>query len=177
MTVPARSIKPGPKRAAGAQTTLPELQPMPIALPDEAATLDLAARLAALARPGDVILLEGGLGSGKTSFARGFLRALGVSEEVPSPTFTLVQAYDTAKGAVWHLDLYRLKRPEEALELGFEEVAADAILLVEWPDRLGQLLPADALTVALAITGPTERRAILCGGGDWPARLAWAGLG
>ena len=110
---------------------------MTIALDAEAATHDLAGRIAGLARPGDAILLEGGLGSGKTSFARGFLRALGIAEEVPSPTFTLLQVYDTANGPVWHFDLYRLKRPDEALELGLEEGRAEAILLIEWPERLG----------------------------------------
>ncbi len=177
MTAPARSIKPGPQRMGGVPLPLPDPRPMPITLPDEAATLALAARLATLARPGDAILLEGDLGSGKTSFARGFLAALGVSEEVPSPTFTLVQAYETAKGPVWHLDLFRVKRPEETLELGFEEARSEAILLLEWPDRLGPLRPSDALTVTLTITGPTERSAAFSGAGDWPARLAEAGLG
>jgi tRNA threonylcarbamoyladenosine biosynthesis protein TsaE len=149
---------------------------MPIALPDEAATHALAARIAGLARPGDAILLEGGLGSGKTSFARGFLGALGIAEEVPSPTFTLLQTYDTRIGPVWHIDLYRLKHPREALELGIEDGRAEAVLLVEWPERLGPLRPADALTVALEIVGPGGRRASLSGGGDWPTRLAAAGL-
>jgi tRNA threonylcarbamoyladenosine biosynthesis protein TsaE len=149
---------------------------MPIPLADEAATQALAARVAALARAGDVILLEGGLGSGKTSFARGFLRALGIDEEVPSPTFTLVQAYDTRKGPVWHFDLYRLRQPQEALELGFEEAHAEAILLVEWPERLGPLRPADALTLRLEMEGTKGRSATLSGGGDWPARLAGARL-
>ena len=149
---------------------------MPFLLADEAATQALAGRIAALARRRDVILLEGGLGSGKTSFARGFLRALAVEEEVPSPTFTLVQAYQTAMGAVWHFDLYRLKQPEEALELGFDEARAEAILLVEWPERLGPLRPADALTLSLQILGPDGRAATLTGGGDWPARLVGAGL-
>ena len=148
---------------------------MTIALADEAATAELAGRVARLARAGDVILLQGELGSGKTAFARGFLRALGVEEEVPSPTFTLVQAFDTAKGPVWHFDLYRLTRPEEALELGLEEAMAEAILLIEWPERLGHLLPLDALTVALSIAAP-GRAARLSGGGDWPLRLKQAGL-
>lgn len=150
---------------------------MTIALDAEAATHDLAGRIAGLARPGDAILLEGGLGSGKTSFARGFLRALGIAEEVPSPTFTLLQVYDTANGPVWHFDLFRLKRPDEALELGLEEGRAEAILLIEWPERLGPMRPSDALTVALEIAGPAARRARLSGGGDWPRRLAAAGLG
>ena len=149
---------------------------MPIALKEEAATVALAAAVAGLARPGDAILLEGGLGSGKTVFARGLLRALGIEEEVPSPTFTLVQAYEGTKGPVWHFDLYRLKRPEEVLELGFEEARAEAILLLEWPDRLGPLRPADALTVELRIDSPTSRIAALSGGGDWRQRLARAGL-
>jgi tRNA threonylcarbamoyladenosine biosynthesis protein TsaE len=148
---------------------------MRIALADEAATAGLAGRIAGLARAGDVILLQGELGSGKTSFARGFLRALGVAEEVPSPTFTLVQTYDTAKGPVWHLDLYRLTRPEETRELGWEEAMAEAILLIEWPERLGQV-PADALTVELAISGPGRRTATLLGRGEWPHRLERAGL-
>jgi tRNA threonylcarbamoyladenosine biosynthesis protein TsaE len=175
MTVTARPIKPGPENAASVPAALPD--PLSsIVLADEAATDELAARIAALAHSGDLILLEGGLGSGKTAFARGFLRALGVGEEVPSPTFTLVQAYETDKGAVWHFDLYRLKQPEEALELGFEEARADGIVLVEWPDRLGAHLPGDALTVALAIDGPTQRSATLSARGDWQARLASGGL-
>jgi tRNA threonylcarbamoyladenosine biosynthesis protein TsaE len=176
MTVTARSIKPGSKKASSARASVPDRAPAPIALPDLAATDELAARISELAHSGDVILLQGGLGSGKTSFARGFLRALGVREEVPSPTFTLVQAYDTDKGPVWHFDLYRLKQPEEAIELGFEEAQAEGIVLVEWPDRLGLLLPADALTIALAIEGPKQRSAALSAGGDWQIRLAAAGL-
>ena len=91
-----------------------------IALADEAATARLAARLAALARPGDVLALSGGLGAGKTVFARAFLRARAGDRalEVPSPTFTLVQAYDLPGGAVWHLDLYRLSDPSEVWEIG-----------------------------------------------------------
>ena len=149
---------------------------MTIVLADEAATAGLAGRIAGIARRGDVILLEGELGSGKTSFARGFLRAIGVAEEVPSPTFTLVQTYDTAKGSVWHLDLYRLLRPEEALELGLEEAMTEAMLLIEWPERLGAFRPAHALTAALSFLGPGRRAAMLSGGGDWPQRLARAGL-
>ncbi len=187
MTAPAPSIKPRPPGTPPGTSsgTLPGSlggpapspgEPMPILLADEAATEALAAAIAALARPGDAILIEGGLGSGKTTLARGVLRALGVAEEVPSPTFTLVQAYESAKGPVWHVDLYRLTRPEEALELGLEEARAETILLIEWPERLGPLRPADALTVSLEIDGPTRRGASLAGDGDWPRRLAGAGL-
>jgi tRNA threonylcarbamoyladenosine biosynthesis protein TsaE len=126
-----------------------------LALADEGATAALAARLARLARRGDLIALAGELGCGKTSFARAFIRALtDPAEEVPSPTFTLVQAYDSSAGPIWHFDLYRLTRPEEVLELGVEEALGDGIVLVEWPDRLGSLLPREHLLLTLA-AGPT----------------------
>src|SRR6516162_7945065 len=89
-------------------------------LPDEAATAAFAARVSAVAEIGDVIALKGDLGTGKTSFARAFIRARGAVEEVPSPTFTLVQIYELAETAIWHFDLYRLKSAEEAWELGIE---------------------------------------------------------
>ena len=140
-----------------------------IELPDLAATEGLAALIAALARTGDAILLEGELGAGKSAFARAFLRtACGdPALEVPSPTFTLVQSYDTRIGTVHHFDLWRLDGPGGLTELGWDE-ARDCIVLVEWPDRLGALLPIDALTVALDPTGTDSRRAMLSG---WPDRL------
>jgi len=147
-----------------------------LTLPDEAATAALAARVTARARVPDVIALAGGLGAGKTSFARAFLRARpggGAIGEVPSPTFTLVQTYDLPGAPVWHFDLYRLVRPEEAWELGIEEAFVSAISLIEWPDRLGSLLPPDRLEVALEIADrPTARRATLIGHGAWRARIA-----
>jgi tRNA threonylcarbamoyladenosine biosynthesis protein TsaE len=144
-----------------------------IDLPDENATAALAARLAALAWPSDVIALKGELGVGKTSFARAFIRARGGDEDVPSPTFTLVQSYDLPNGTVWHFDLYRLKSAEEAWELGIEDAFRDGISLIEWPERLGSLLPARCLAVALdyGATG-TARRAVLSAGTDWAKRLA-----
>jgi tRNA threonylcarbamoyladenosine biosynthesis protein TsaE len=140
-----------------------------IELPDLAATEALAASVAALARPGDAILLEGELGAGKTAFARAFLRAAtGDSAlEVPSPTFTLVQSYDTRIGVVQHFDLWRLEGPGGLEELGWED-ARDGIVLLEWPDRLGALRPTDALTVSLHPTGESSRRVDLSG---WPDRL------
>lgn len=144
-----------------------------IDLPDENATAVLAARLAGLARPGDVIALKGELGAGKTSFARAFIRARGGDEDVPSPTFTLVQSYDLRGGTIWHFDLYRLRAPEEAWELGIEEAFADGIALIEWPERLGVLLPRRRLMVELDFrAGPDARRATLSGVGDWAPRLA-----
>jgi tRNA threonylcarbamoyl adenosine modification protein YjeE len=144
-------------------------------LADEAATIRLAWRLARLARPGDVLALGGGLGSGKTAFARAFLRARAGDPhlEVPSPTFTLVQVYDLPDGRVWHLDLYRLEAPEEAWELGIEEAFADAIVLIEWPERLGALLPVEHLAIAFAPgPDPHARRATLTASPGWRARLA-----
>jgi tRNA threonylcarbamoyladenosine biosynthesis protein TsaE len=140
-----------------------------IELPNLAATEALAAAVAALARAGDAILLEGELGAGKTVFARAFLRAAtgDPALEVPSPTFTLVQSYDTPIGVVHHFDLWRLEGAGALEELGWEE-ARDGIVLLEWPDRLGMLRPADALTVALRPTGDDSRRAVLSG---WPDRL------
>lgn len=144
----------------------------PVDLPDEAATRTLAGRLAALACPGDVIALAGELGCGKTVFARAFIRARGGSEEVPSPTFTLVQVYPLAGGTVYHFDLFRLSGAEETLELGMDEAFAEGISLIEWPERLGALLPADRLDVTLA-QGPTPDARIACltAHGNWRARL------
>jgi len=147
-----------------------------IDLPNEKATAAFAARLAALAAPGDVIALKGELGAGKTTLARAFIRARGGDEIVPSPTFTLVQVYDLPAGSVWHFDLYRLRQPDEAWELGIEDAFRDGISLIEWPERLGTLLPARRLEIALDFArSPTGRCASLSGDGDWVARLAGIG--
>src|SRR5215470_13086350 len=112
-----------------------------IDLPDEAATAAFAARVSAVAAAGDIIALKGDLGAGKTTFARAFIRAHGCEEEVPSPTFTLVQIYEVGPIAIWHFDLYRINSPDEAWELGIEDAFLEGISLIEWPDRLGSLLP------------------------------------
>lgn len=143
-----------------------------VALPDPTATRALAQRLAPLARRGDLLALRGELGAGKTEFARAFIQARGAAEEVPSPTFTLVQTYEPASGAIWHFDLYRLSGPDEVEELGWEEARDDGIVLVEWPDRLGHRLPADRLEIELRQEGETGRRAMLAGYGSWRPRLA-----
>ena len=143
-----------------------------IDLPDETATAALAARVARCARAGDVIALRGDLGAGKTAFARAFIHALGGNEEVPSPTFTVLQLYELPAATVWHFDLYRLEAPDEAWELGIEE-AASGIALIEWPERLGPLLPERRLDITLLFgEGATSRRAVLRSGPDWTARLA-----
>jgi tRNA threonylcarbamoyladenosine biosynthesis protein TsaE len=139
-----------------------------------AETERLAARLAAVCAPGDVVALSGALGAGKTTFARGFVRALTKdADEVPSPTFTLIQTYDTPRGAVWHCDLYRLTKPEDAWELGLEDAFADAICLIEWPERLGAALPPRRLAVTLSpeSAAPDSRLITFDGDETWATRL------
>jgi tRNA threonylcarbamoyladenosine biosynthesis protein TsaE len=128
-------------------------------LPDEAATERLGAALAGRLRPRDVVALQGGLGVGKTTLARAILRAASGDPAliVPSPTFTLVEIYDTPMGVFWHFDLYRLEQPEQVFELGWEEARADGVALIEWAERLGALLPRDRLTVTLAVEGDGRR--------------------
>jgi tRNA threonylcarbamoyladenosine biosynthesis protein TsaE len=143
-----------------------------LTLASEQDTLALGAALAQRVRPGDVIALSGPLGAGKTTFARGFIQSLSSpDEEVVSPTFTLVQIYDSDLGSIWHFDLYRLEKADDALELGFEDALASGICLIEWPERLGTLLPANHLRVKLALL--TEgRSAEVSGGTNWTDRLA-----
>lgn len=107
--------------------------------------------LAPLLQAGDIIALNGELGAGKTTLARAILQGLGADEDVPSPSFTLVQCYDSPplRLPAWHVDLYRLSGPDEALELGLEDAYEQTVCLIEWPDRLGRLLPASALRVRL----------------------------
>ena len=115
--------------------------------------------------------LSGGLGAGKTTLARGAIEAwTGEAQEAPSPTYTLVQVYDGPRGQLWHVDLYRLKRAEEAWELGLEDAFADAACLIEWPERLDDMLPRDRLDIALETHGE-GRRAKLSGRGKWGARV------
>ncbi|MGM0561557.1 MAG: tRNA (adenosine(37)-N6)-threonylcarbamoyltransferase complex ATPase subunit type 1 TsaE [Pseudomonadota bacterium] len=142
-------------------------------LPSESATAELAKELALLARAGDVILLSGDLGAGKSVFARAFINALpGPPEEVPSPTFTLVQTYQRGRQEVWHFDLYRLESPDEAWELGFEEALANGISLIEWPERLGGDHPPSRLEIEIRYKTPQNgREASLTPFGDWCGRL------
>ena len=137
-------------------------------------TTRFAAALAPLLGPGDVLLLSGGIGAGKTHFARSLIQTrlatVGLAEDIPSPTFTLVQTYDD--GGIWHADLYRLTHPDEVEELGLIDAFADAICLVEWPDRLGALLPDGALSLDLSTTDiPGERLARIVGPDSWAPRI------
>jgi tRNA threonylcarbamoyladenosine biosynthesis protein TsaE len=126
------------------------------------ATERLGAQVARLLKPGDAVLLRGELGAGKSTLARGLVRALTTpDEDVPSPTFTLVQAYEGPDFAIAHLDLYRLSGPDEVYELGFDEALEAGAVLVEWPQRLGARLPPDRLDIELRRTGsdgPDEGR-------------------
>ncbi len=128
----------------------------------EEETTDLALRLASTLRSGDVVLLNGDLGSGKTFFARALIQSrlteIGAWEEVPSPSFTIVQEYDLGSDALWHVDLYRLSGADDIYELGLIDAFETAICLIEWPDRLGHLAPGDAITVTIADMGETSRQ-------------------
>lgn len=146
------------------------IRTLTIALADEAATAALGGWLGAVARAGDVIALEGDLGAGKTTLARGLIRSqLGPETEAPSPTFTLVQTYPGPRFPIWHFDLYRLENPGEARELGLEE-AVDGLALIEWPERLGRYLPSARLEVRLSLGG-SGRIARLVDFDDWSTRL------
>lgn len=124
----------------------------------ESETAAIAAQLAAMASAGDVFLLEGPLGAGKSVFARGFIRALcGGDTDVPSPTFTLAQTYDAPRAAIWHFDLYRLEDPEEIYEIGWED-ARSGIVLLEWPERLGPYVPPRARRIVIETLDGESRR-------------------
>ncbi len=140
----------------------------------EPALLRLGAQLAFVARRGDLLALSGDLGAGKTTLARAVIQSLtgDKGEEIPSPTFTLVQSYATPRMPVAHLDLYRLRAPAELDELGLDLALRDGIAIVEWPEQAGDQLPADRLTVRLDDSnGGAARRVTLTGHGDWAARL------
>jgi tRNA threonylcarbamoyl adenosine modification protein YjeE len=149
---------------------------VPVQLGDLAATEALGGRIAAGLGIGDAVALRGDLGAGKTTLARAILRALGVTESVPSPTFTLVQTYETPGLAVRHYDLYRIQNPRELDELGLEEAIEEGAALIEWPEHAGNRLPADALHVVLTTTGPQARRADIAGPARWMPLLSGAAL-
>ena len=129
-------------------------------------TAGLAVRVGAQLRIGDTLLLQGDIGTGKSFFARALIQSLqDHPEDVPSPTFTLVQTYTTNVGEVWHADLYRLNDPSEAEELGLTEAFSDAICLIEWPDRMANLSPPDAIILSFTTLANDDMRQISFSGG------------
>lgn len=146
-----------------------------LTLPDPDATSRFGAVVADVLQCGDILLLEGQIGAGKTHFARALIQhrlaAQGVHEDVPSPTFTLVQTYE-ADCEIWHADLYRLTHPDELFELGLEAAFESAICLIEWPDRLGSNIPKNALNLSFELTDDGRaRRVCLSGNSDLAARI------
>jgi tRNA threonylcarbamoyladenosine biosynthesis protein TsaE len=140
-------------------------------LADEAATARLGAAISRALRAGEAVCLSGPLGAGKSTLARALVRALTKpDEDVPSPTFTLVQFYEGAALKVAHFDLYRLTSPDEAYEIGLDEALDDGAAVIEWPERLAGQLPADRLDVEIAIDG-AARRARLTPHGSWVGRV------
>jgi tRNA threonylcarbamoyladenosine biosynthesis protein TsaE len=133
----------------------------------EAETEALGARIAAGLRAGDAVALKGDLGAGKSVLARAVLRALGVKEDVPSPTFTLVQTYGTPSLVVRHYDLYRIEDAAELNELGLEEALDEGVAIIEWPERAPPRLLSDALQIRLEIDGENSRRAHISGPSRW----------
>ncbi len=143
-----------------------------LTLPTEAQTAALAGRIAPLLRAGDAVLLSGPIGAGKSFFARALIRARigNPAEEVPSPSFTLVQTYVADDVEIWHCDLYRLTTALDISELGLEDAFAQAICLIEWPDRLGPLAPPKALHLTFAAR--TDHHSVdIRGDASWATRL------
>lgn len=137
-----------------------------ITVKTEQETQALAAQIAADTKAGDVICLNGTLGAGKTAFSRYFVQSLlGEGIEVPSPTFTLVQTYDSNNFTIWHFDLYRLEDPEEVYELGWEDALSDGVLLIEWPEKAGNLIPSQAKEINITIEPDKSRTFTIKGTG------------
>jgi tRNA threonylcarbamoyl adenosine modification protein YjeE len=154
----------------------PNASSFTVLLPNELATRRLAIDISSILKPGDLVTLSGDLGAGKTAFARALIRHLAADDtlDVPSPTFTLVQTYTLPRFTVVHADLYRVGHPGELAELGVDDDAGNSVVLLEWPDRAGDVLPPDRLDIALTLTaqgGPNQRHAELTAYGSFAARL------
>ena len=143
-------------------------------VPSEDGMAALGARLAAHVEPGDIILLDGPIGAGKTHLARALIQSLlKTPEDVPSPTFTLVQTYQSPRFDIWHADLYRLADSSELIELGLDEAIGNAVVLIEWPDRLPpELAETASLRIAIEPRGDTRSVRFTALSPRWTATLA-----
>ncbi len=146
-------------------------------LADPDATDRLGRALAAALRPGDILLLEGQIGAGKTHLARAIIRSLLIAPDagVPSPTFTLVQTYELADGMLWHVDLYRLADPSEMVELGLDEAMGRDTVVIEWPERLEDL-PKNALMIVLEVKGAGRKVTLTSDDDRWNALDVFKGV-
>lgn len=144
-------------------------------MPDMAATAALGARIAAVLQPGDVVALSGGLGAGKTTLARAIIAALGHHDEVPSPSFAIIETYDppAVRLPLVHADFYRLDRPEEAEEIGLDDYREGAALIAEWPDHAGGFAHEPGCISITIETAETDRSAIVEPGANWLGRPGW----
>lgn len=139
---------------------------------NESEMRELGAQLAAILQCGDKIALNGDLGAGKSTLARAIIHASCEVEDVPSPTFTLVQSYDTKSGdQIWHFDFYRLEHEDEAYELAIEEAFENAICLMEWPEKIGSLIPDDTLWLNIEPMNETRRKIVFHAPPDWITRI------
>lgn len=143
-------------------------------LADEPATLEIGRKLAALLKAGDVVTLSGPLSAGKTTLVRGLLQALGHQGEVPSPSFALVQPYETVEPPLWHIDLYRVEHVADIDELGLEDIREDGVLIVEWPEHAGPGAWPEALALSLEVAEDGARaltaKVPASWEGRWPPR-------
>ena len=139
--------------------------------PDQ--TADLAISIGQVLKAGDCLLLVGSVGAGKSLFARALIQSLqDTPEDVPSPTFTIVQTYETKLGDLWHCDLYRISSPHEVIELGLDDAMATAVTLIEWPENLADLTPPDALTIRINdLGGDVRKLSFESTDADWAASL------
>jgi len=150
---------------------LQKMQSSNFVLPNLDATEALAGLIAPHLRAGDMLALTGDLGVGKTAFARALLHVMGITGDVPSPTFTLVQTYETKDLLISHFDLYRLKSPDELDELGWDDALVDGVTLVEWPERAANRLPEDRLVLNFTLASDGTRNCQIEKKGNWAKRL------
>lgn len=142
----------------------------------EAETQRFGAQLAKALKSGDVVCFEGPLGAGKSTLARGLIQTLSGARDIPSPTFTLVETYEVQTGDIWHFDLYRLEKQSDVWELGFEDALESGISLIEWPDKIEGIIPADALRLSIEVQPEAERRLHLIAPDRWMPALKQCGI-